>query len=128
MEAQLTTSTAVWPQVRGMIRKAMMCKRDFDLLTESVESGRSVPYGVWHGEELVAAYVCRLDDSGFLEVEAASGLPGFDLVERILPVIESSARSEGLPGVMVNTWRRGMVEKLGRAGYGTAHVRMVMEF
>jgi len=112
------------PRLLAYVRRAADgFAHDFERVRADLETGASVGYLVHVSGVAVAGFVLGHDD-GFLVVEAAAGQADFDLVKTIMPKIEEAARFAGARGVRVETYRRGLVEKLGRLGFLTQHVCM----
>lgn len=100
---------------------------DFERVRADLMAGDSAGFLVWADGVPVAGFVLGHDD-GFVVVQAAAGRARFDLVAGILPEIEAAAAHAGGRGVRVETYRRGLVEKLGRADYQTQFVTMAKVF
>lgn len=96
---------------------------DFDRVANSLKAGCSRGVFVVSGGFPVAGVVLGLEDD-YLIIESAGGHAGFDLTKEVMPIFEEAARDCGLRGVRVDTYRRGMVEKLGALGYSVQFVAM----
>lgn len=72
--------------------------------------------------------VVLAEDDGYLVVEAAAGLSGFNLLTDFMPLIEQASLECGGRGVRFETYRRGMVEVLGRMGFETQFITMAKTF
>lgn len=74
---------------------------------------------VLEGDQVVLRYalraVARANGSEVFVVAAAGSVPGVDLTQGFLPVIEAQAK--GADALTIHTRRPGMVEKLKRAGW-----------
>lgn len=130
MEAlTLQSEPAEWEAVAPyMALAADGCERDVRRIREQIERGAmAFTLSSATTGETVGAFVADVE-VGMLEVVAAGANPGLSLLDKVLPAIESTAKNFGLSGMVVHTYRRGMVERLAGFGYGTAYVAMVKEF
>lgn len=132
MEAlTLESCRSAWQRVEPFV--ALATAGDvlmYDAISAAVESGSAAAYVLispYDGRD-VAGFVTTVTAEGYAEVSAAGAVPGFDLVNRVMPEIERCAREAGAKGIQVPTYRRGMVELLARQGWATVYVMMAKKF
>jgi hypothetical protein len=81
-------------------------------------------FEMWHGARLVGAFTAHLDsysDGRQINVTAAGGVPGYDLVGAIDAWLSLQAAGPGGARALTCTTRRpGLVRRLKRAGYTVA--------
>lgn len=81
-------------------------------------------FEMWDGERLAGAFAAHMDsfsDGRQINVTAAGGLPGYDLVGAIDAWLTLQAAGPGGARALTCTTRRpGLVRRLKRAGYSVA--------
>lgn len=92
------------------------------LIRDRCAAGLFQLLGVFDGDDLIAACVIRVDGDEGVIVAAGGHWQGGGLVEMLLPVLELGFKNAGLSSVRVETFRRGLMEKISRTGYRPAFV------
>lgn len=91
-------------------------------IREKVAAGRMTLLGVFDDDDMVAACVIGTADDVAIIHAAGGSWQGGGLVESLLPVLEVGFLRAGKARVRVETFRRGMMEKITRQGYTPRHV------
>jgi hypothetical protein len=86
-----------------------------EIVALSVQSGMAAVYAVQYEESPVGLFAFSLGDE--CEVLAAVGAARGDITGGFLPLLEKAAKANGARAMNIKTFRRGMMEKLGRQGY-----------
>lgn len=86
------------------------------------ESGALQLLGVYEDEEMIAACVLGVDHDEGVVHAAGGSWNGGGLVESLLPVIELGFQNAGLKSCRIETFRRGLMQKICRTGYRPASV------
>jgi GNAT superfamily N-acetyltransferase len=98
-----------------------------DALQSAVMLGEAELWDVLEGGEVIAGFVFRWDGMELELVAAVSEARGRKVAMETLPVCEEMAKSMGARGVVVNTYRTGLVRELAARGYRALHVKMWKE-
>lgn len=96
-----------------------------DRLAARVDSGNAQLLGVFDGADMVAACVVATDGTEAVVKAAGGHWQGGGLVEMLLPVLEQGFKAAGMETCRVETFRRGMMEKISRQLYRPHHVSFV---
>lgn len=86
------------------------------------DDGRAQLLGVYDGETMVCAIVIAIDGDDAVIKAAGGRWQGGGLVETLLPILELGFIRSGLKGVVIETFRRGLMAKITPTGYRPVHV------
>ncbi len=115
-----------WTEVEGWIDKLEFDGTSTDWYRREVAAERLHIWSIVYAKDVVLAILWRTETMDWgteLVIVAACGeLRGVDLVEEILPNIDSHAKASGCASVRFHTDRNGLGEKAMRLGYYEAEV------
>lgn len=86
------------------------------------ESGRAQLLGVYDDDAMVCAIVIGRDGDDAVIKAAGGHWQGGGLVETVLPILELGFARAGMKGVVIETFRRGLMAKITPTGYRPVHV------
>lgn len=114
----MTIAPASWGEVAAeLLRDCFTVPGALELVAAQVEAGAASLFMVDQGDEIIAAFVLRVDgDEGV--IVAASG--PVSLILELLPHME--ARFSGCRVMRIHTARPAVARMLSRRGYGAAEL------
>lgn len=117
---ELTLQPAQWGEAAELLLPGALAGASLANVRDQVESGRASLFHVLSADQVVAAFVLRVDQiegrgpEGVI-VAAAGGADGVDLVASCVPHIERLFR--GVSRYRFHTARPGLLRKMARQGY-----------
>lgn len=87
-----------------------------------VAQGDASLLGIYADDVLVCAIVFSTEGSDAVLLAAGGSWAGHSLVDAVLPIMELGFRNAGFAFCRVDTFRRGLMERLSKVGYSPAFV------
>lgn len=125
METLSLKPTAWNDDIAEHLERALVCATRDDMRYQVENSGAQC-YAICQGEDMVGAYMLRIDRTSQgpqgVIVAASGHVDGVELLDSVYPAIEKQLQDAGCGSIRVHTSRQGIAKMMGARGFNMAEL------